>query len=292
MKTKRNLFLFLGLLTVTSLLTTSCKKDYSEIVDEDAPTVQRAVYSDRIVNFNNWSTGTYTSARAVSDFGNISGFSSTEIARSYISSSSLRITYVKNIQDSGSGVVTSTDIADHSAYELTYDVKTHSAFDWARKGGKMGWGLLIGDGFTGGADASGGTGGSIRVTWAVSDSNPNDVYFRPYAYFVDQPGVYGHGWGARYPAAGSSLQKATWYTVKIFAQANTYANYNGKIKITINGTTVYNNNAFRWTTVHSKRFVKNLVLSCFRGGGTGSESSTDGFVYFDNFNLDFVSAVY
>lgn len=46
------------------------------------------------------------------------------------------------------GVIAQIDVTDGSEYELHYDVKYHSQFDWIR-GGKVGFGFKIGDGNTG-----------------------------------------------------------------------------------------------------------------------------------------------
>jgi hypothetical protein len=46
-------------------------------------------------------------------------------------------------------VIANIDISDGSAYELDYDVRFHSQFDFSR-GGKIGFGFLVGDGNTGG----------------------------------------------------------------------------------------------------------------------------------------------
>ena len=51
------------------------------------------------------------------------------------------------------------------------------------------------------------------------------------------PGQCGHDFGTSYPASGS-IQRGTWYTVKIYVKSNTGNSYNGKLKVTIDGTIV------------------------------------------------------
>lgn len=236
------------------------------------------------VNWDKWDTSNYTYDMGVTDFGSWIGFEPHEEGRIIITGSKreFRTTLVKDEMDAIGGVVTQIDVKDHAAYELSYDVKVNSSFDWSQKGGKIGFGFLIGNGYTGGQDVSQGAGGSFRLIWSV-DAN-GDAYFQPYVYYVDQPSQYGRSFGARYPASGS-LKKNTYYTIKMFIQSNTYDNYDGKIKLTINGTEVFSDNGFRFTTQHSQRFIKSLQLATFRGGGDGSIVSSNGYVYFDNLEL-------
>jgi hypothetical protein len=288
MKKEQHVKFWLGLMAVLAIVVSSCKK---EAIENDAlSAIPSSVQSDLSVHLNldlywgNWSDGTYTSARAVSDFGNISDYSSTEESRCYVIYEALRVKLIKNAQDAISGVVARIDVADHSRYTLTYDVKVGDTFDWAQVGGKLGFGFLIGQGYTGGASTQNGDGASFRLAWGVSGG---DAYFRPYVYYVDQPGVYGSSFGARYPATGS-LSKNTWYTIALYTRSNTYANSDGSISMKVNGTTILSDGSFRWTTVHAQRLVNNLAWACFRGGGTGSESPTDGYAYFDNLHLEYM----
>src|SRR5690606_13158509 len=100
-------------------------------------------------------------------------------------------------------------------------------------------------------------------------------------YYKDMPGNCGHDFGKKYPSSGS-IQKGTWYTVKIYVKSNSGSSTNGRVKYTINGTTVLDT-AIRWTTNDTKRLINKLAFSTFRGGSTPDwESSTDGYIYFDD----------
>ena len=291
MKTTHQFRVLFSMVLIVPILWWSCQKDLIEIADNDAvETTPRAVYANRTVNFNSWShLAPYTAAKAASDFGNIIDYASVEQDRCLISNSTLRVKLLKNQHGGAGGVIAKIDVGNHSAYELTYSIRFHSAFDFAQEGGKLGWGFLIGDGNTGGDPAHDGNGGSYRLAWYVSSTGA--YWLRPYVYYKDQPGTYGASWGKRYPASGN-IQRGVWYTVKMFAQANTNSNFNGKIKFTINGTVVHEDNAFRWTTNHSKRMINHLSWTNFRGGGAGSRSATDGLIYYDNFELKNIYAVY
>lgn len=285
MKTKHQIKILFGLIfTLQVVVLSSCKKDAAEIIDEDNATVTtpRSVHNNISLYWNNWSDGKYTYSRAVSDFGNIEGFSSTEEDRSYIIYNNLRVKMIKNAQDAGSGVVAKINIVDHTRYRVTYDVRVGDTFDWSQKGGKMGFGFLIGQGYTGGGNAANGDGGSFRLTWGVTNGVPS---FRPYVYHVDQQGTYGDNFGKRYPASGS-LQNNTWYTIELYARSNTYANHNGALSMKVNGTIVLSDASFRFTTDNSQRYINYMSWATFRGGGDGSEVSTDGYVYYDNLHLE------
>ena len=256
----------------------SCEDDITSppvIADPDAATVARAIYSSRTVDFNNRTDGTYTSSEATTDFGNVSGWND---SRAYNSGGTCRIAVLKNALGSASGMLSQIDVSDGDEYELQFDAKFHSAFEWSR-GGKVGFGLYIGDGNTGCDKADDGLGGSLRVMWYQDDSGR--TYFRPYAYYKDMPESCGNNFGKSYPSSGS-ISKATWYTIKLYAKSNTGTSTNGYIRVTINGTTVVGQ-SIRWTTDDSKRLIRRLFFHTFRGGSTSNwQASTDSYIYYDN----------
>lgn len=271
-----------GLLTLTiGLLVTGCKKSTTESNDQqqetsnDATVHTEAIYSNISVNWNNYADGVYTSSEAAADFGNISGWNDT---RTWISGGTCRIKLLANALSGAGGVIGNIDISDGSAYELDYDVRFHSQFDFSR-GGKIGFGFLVGDGNTGGDPGWDGNGGSLRMMWYQTDAGR--VFFQPYVYYKDQPGQYGNSFGKSYPSSGS-LSKGQWYHVHMYIKSNTGSNTDGRAEIVINGTTVLNQ-AIRWTTNDSKRLIRNVSFHTFRGGSQSYwQSSTDGYIYYDN----------
>lgn len=277
MKKLKQLKMMTGVALFT-LAFASCESDLIEpnVVDEDASTSARAIYSSRWIDWNNRATGTYTSSAAASDFGNISGWND---SRCYISSGTSRITLLANALSGAGGVIARTDISDGSSYSVEYDVRFHSQFDWSR-GGKLGFGLAIGDGFTGCNPAWSGTGGTARMMW-YNNPNTNRVYLHPYLYYKDMPGTCGDNFGVSYPSSGS-IQKGVWYRVNVTATSNTGSNTNGRIQVSVNGTSILNR-AIRWTTDDSKRLIKELLFHTFRGGSQSHwMSSTVGYIYYDN----------
>lgn len=269
----------LAIAALVALGFASCEQDLIEpatISDEDAATSPRAIYYQRWIDWNNRSNGTYTTSEAAADFGNIGGWNE---SRAYNSNGTCRITLLANALSGAGGVISRVDISDGTAYHVEYDVRFHSQFDWSR-GGKLGFGLAIGDGFTGCNPAWSGTGGTARVMW-YNNPNSNRVYLHPYAYYRDMPGNCGDNFGASYPSSGS-IQKGTWYRVKLIVRSNSGSSTNGKFEMYVNGTTVLNR-SIRWTTDDSKRMIRELLFHTFRGGSQSHwQSSTVGYIYYDN----------
>lgn len=279
-----------GLLTLTiGLLMTSCKKTTIDAnIQQEEETSGATAHTEAInstfsVNWNNYADGVYTSSQAAADFGNISGWND---SRTWISGGNCRIKLLANALSGAGGVIGNIDISDGSAYELDYDVRFHSQFDFSR-GGKIGFGFLVGDGNTGGDPGWDGNGGSLRLMWYQTDAGR--VFFQPYVYYKDQPGEYGNSFGKSYPSIGS-LNKAQTYHVHMYIKSNTGSNTDGRAEIVIDGTTVLDQ-AIRWTTNDSKRLIKQLSFHTFRGGSqTYWQSSTDGYIYYDNLSVHKISS--
>jgi uncharacterized protein YceK len=279
-----------GLLTLAvGLLMTGCKKATIDTNDQQqqetsgATAHTEAINSNISANWNSYADGVYTSAQAAADFGNISGWND---SRTWISNGSCRIKLLANALSGAGGVIGNIDISDGSAYELDYDVRFHSQFDFSR-GGKIGFGFLVGDGNTGGDPGWDGNGGSLRLMWYQTDAGR--VFFQPYVYYKDQPGQYGNSFGKSYPSGGS-LNKAQTYHVHMYIKSNTGSNTDGRAEIVIDGTTVLDQ-AIRWTTNDSKRLIKQLSFHTFRGGSQSYwQSSTDGYIYYDNLSVHKISS--
>ena len=235
------------------------------------------------VNWDGYADGTYTSAAAVADFGNMSGWVDT---RTWISAGSCRIKLLKDALSGAGGVIGNIDISDGSAYEVDYDIRFHSQFEWSR-GGKLGFGFSIGDGNTGGDPGWDGNGGSARLMWYQTDAGR--VFFQPYPYFKDQSGTYGETFGKSYPSSGS-LNKGQWYHVHLYVKSNTGSNTDGHVQYVIDGTVVLDRD-IRWTTNDSKRLIRGLTFHTFRGGSESYwEASADSYIYYDNLKVHKISS--
>lgn len=151
------------------------------------------------VNWNNRANGDYTETMAKADFGPVSGWDS-DVTR--ISSKTLKITLKKNLVASDSGISAKMALPNGTSYELSFDVKFDSNFDWSR-GGKVGFGFGVGNGNTGCVVPIDGAGGSLRIMW-YNDDKANRVYFRPYIYHLDMPGPCGSNFNKTYPTSGTN----------------------------------------------------------------------------------------
>jgi hypothetical protein len=261
------------LVLLSALCAASCKKDkdLTQIEDADA-TSARTVYNERTLDWNSRTDGTYTTAEATADFGNVSGWNE---SRSVISAHSCRVTLIANTVGAASGVTSRIDIPDGSNTSVEFDVKFHSEFDFS-KGGKIGFGLQVGDGGDACVPVTG-NGGSARLMW-YTDSR---TYFRPYVYYKDMLEDCGEDWGLSYPSTGS-LAKNVWYHVFIQAISNTGTNTNGRVTYKVNGVTLLDV-PIRWTTNDAKRLVNLIYYSNFRGGSQSYWASAIlGHIYFDN----------
>lgn len=283
--------IFLSLLCAT----VACKKGSNNVEQNSQETVSKAVSEVKAIkstfslNWNANGTGQYTSAEAGTDFGNVSGWNSdrANISTGGQSGNGLQVILKPNALSGDCGLISNTDISDGTAYEMDYDVKFHSQFNWSR-GGKVGFGFLVGEGNTGGDPGTDGNGGSLRLMWYSPDSNPNRVFFQPYVYYKDQPGQYGDEFTQRYPASGA-LQKGVWYHVHMYIKSNTGSNTNGHVQILINGTSILDQD-IRWTTNDSQRMIKNLSFHTFRGGSqTYWQASTQDYIYYDNLSVHKIS---
>jgi len=211
----------------------------------------------KTINWNKYrSNETYTSAMAKADFGSVTGWHDD---RAMISNGMLRITIRKNSLSGDGGLISNTKIPDGTAYQLDFEVRFHSAFNWSR-GGKVGFGFGIGNDNTGCNVPHDGAGGSLRIMWYNNPSTKR-VYFIPYVYYVGMAGPCGDNFGKSYPTTGS-IQKGQIYKVHMYIKSNTGSNHDGHAQIQINGQTVFDQ-SMRWTTNESKRFINNLSFHTY-----------------------------
>ena len=148
-------------------------------------------------NWTNYVDGQYTEAMAKDDFGSVSGWKNDRIS---ISGGNLGITLRKDALSNDCGIISNTGIPEGSAYELDFDVRFHSEFDWSR-GGKVGFGLGIGNRNTGCNLPTDGAGGTLRIMWYNDNKR---VYLIPYVYYYGMEGPCGDNFGKSYPSTGMS----------------------------------------------------------------------------------------
>lgn len=232
-----------------------------------------------ILNWNKTESGSYPYQNAVKDFGSIIDWPT---GRTDIIDGTFRVTLLPNLLSGYGGLVAKTLIEEGTIYELNYDVKFDKDFDFG-KGGKVGFGLRVGDGNTGCDKANDGNGGSARVMWYTSGGTTK---FKPYMYYYDMPENCGDNMvsDAFYPKEGS-IEKGKWYKIKIYVKSNNGDQKDGKIEVSIDGTMVLDQ-PIRWTANNAKRFINKLSNDTFRGG-SGDDWKTDniGYIYLNNLKL-------
>ena len=281
MNFKKNITRTLAASLLLPALLTSCKKEANnpiaeqpvEVVDEDAKATL-AINSSKSTGFTH-SDGTYSLSEAVADMGDIVGtWQNTEIY-----SNQARVRIPANSLSNGN--IVRIDVSDGTEYELTFKVRFGPTFYWSR-GGKLGFGFHIGNGFTGCNKADDGTGGTARIMWynpngTKTSSSSDAPYFRPYVYYKDMPEDCGNNFGKQ----SQTLNKNQWYTIKIRVKSNSGTSTNGSVFYSVDGSTLLSQ-SIRWTTSDTNRKIKYITFHTFRGGSQDYwESSSDGLVYYD-----------
>lgn len=282
MREKRLLLLLLPLIIgACAKDNMSFSKDESFIVDRD---VSALAVASNTVNFNR-PDGSYTKAQAESDFGGsiLNNWKQTDIF-----SNQARVRIPANTLSNGN--IVNIDVADGTEYELTFRVRFGPNFDWSR-GGKVGFGFHIGNGYTGCNKADDGLGGTARLMWynpggTKTNYVTSGTYFRPYVYYRDMPENCGNNFGKQ----SKELSKNTWYTIKIRVKSNSGSNTNGYVSYEVDGVTLLSQN-IRWTTNDDYRKIRYLTFHTFRGGSQEYwQSTTDGLIYYDDLTFTRISS--
>ncbi len=255
------------------ILLLACGKDNNDVDNNPSEPVTQ---DNRTVDWSHRQNGSvYTAEQAAQDFGGAAGWVN---GRAHIIDGLCRVTLLKNALTGEGGLVSRTVVPSGSEYELSFDIKFDSQFDWSR-GGKAGLGFRIGDGYNGCNPAWDGKGGSLRIMWY--QNNQNRVYFHPYVYFKDMPGTCGHNFAKSHPETGN-LETDRWYTVYMYFKSNTGTSANGKAIIKINNQVMLDE-TIRWTTDDTKSKVTGIYFHTFRGGSEAHwQSESDGYVYYRN----------
>jgi len=219
----------------------------------------------------------YGYTQAVTDYRSVNYWSG---ARTAINNGNLTTTLAANMVGPTGGTVARMAIPNGTSYSMSFDMMFDPNFDFSY-GGKVGFGFLIGAGYTGGTPGWDGNGGSARIMWYKSGGR---VYLKPYIYYRDQPTKYGNDFGRSYPSTGS-IERGRWHNVKIAVRSNTGSIANGYIHIQVNGIVILSQ-GIRWTTNDTQRMIKNIVFETFRGGAESYwQSTSNGRIHFNNFRV-------
>lgn len=280
-------------LTFIALFLVSCSADQSD-VDLPKNSTNQSLLTNNLANkVNSTNTVPFTATNASittevaaeTIFNNdISGW---DTAVGSISSNTLKIS-LPAASGSDKGMECRLDVTDNAKYELTFDTKFETGFDFS-KGGKTGFGFAIGSGVTGGRNTEAtvdNLGGSFRVMWRTTNGV---AYFHPYVYYKDMSGQFGTDFqSSRY----NNLVADQWYRIRLTIHVNTSATSNngyGKMEVSSNGgtnyTKVWEKSDIRWSgsSTAAELKVKTFYFSTFRGGSDATWDATSAKgIFFDN----------
>lgn len=209
-----------------------------------------ALYS-LAVNWNN-ADGPYGYQQANADFKNCIFYDSHSSA---LEDSTLRVTLAKGVVGTAGGTLARFNVPDGEAYEVSYSLKFDPSFYFGA-GGKLGFGFLLGEGYTGGLTGS--VGGSVRLMWEANT-------LKPYVYHPAQMSTWGDDFGKRF-----QVSPGVWYRVRIEVTSR-------YLLIQVNGVTLLEK------LMQFNAPVKLLSFENFRGGQESYwQSPQDDKIYFDD----------
>lgn len=247
----------------------------------------------KLLNFDTYNQSLDTDAQAEAEFDNtINGWTANlcdvEIYNNSPVKGRLKFDLPANY---GNGMKASIDVANKTYYNMYFDVKFESGFDFAR-GGKIGFGFAVGNGVNGCKSTEAtvdNLGGSFRVIW-YDKFDGNGPYLSPYIYHKNMPGTCGNELLHTNKFYITDNQN---YRIRLTIKSNssgTASDGYGKMEVSTNYgnnyTTVWEDSNMCWSGSSSEwqRRITNIYFSTFRGGsGTiwnGSQGTQS--IYFDN----------
>lgn len=278
-KIQKSFKLMAGLLMLAAIVVSCGSDDLTEIQNEN----NSGADANRMIldlNWDSYQNGPYNEDDATKDFRSLSHWNN----RISIEDKALQVKLLADKLSGSGGMVTRSSIPTSNEYRLTFDVRFADDFVWSR-GGKVGFGLLMGDGNTGCDKADDGNGASARMMWYTSDNG--ETKFKPYLYYNDMPDACGDSLisDAAYPDNGS-LEKGKWYTIEIYVKSNTADNNDGHVTYKVDNTIVLDE-AIRWATNDDKQLINSLTFSTFRGGSEDHwKADVDSNLQLDNLKLE------
>jgi hypothetical protein len=176
----------------------------------------------------------------------------------------------------GSGSQIILPVKPAKQYTLEYSVYFDGGIDpyhWT-SGGKLP-GIAGGKGYTGGNSANAGDGFSARLMFGY------DQAVWAYVYHKDMKGKYGEALGI---SKGKAFKLNEWNTVRIEYRMNSGEQYDGSMRLTVNGILVGENNRIRFRTNDCP--IDKLLIVAFHGGASDDyRPSHDQAIKFKWFNI-------
>lgn len=231
-KIQKIVYLITGILTLAFVVVSCGSDDLTEIQYKNDGAVSDANRMILDLNWDAYENGDYSEANATKDFRSLTQWNN----RISIQDKAIQVKLLADKLSGAGGIVTRTSIPTSNEYRLSFDVRFADDFDWSR-GGKVGFGFLMGDGNTGCDKADDGNGGSARMMWYTG--NNGETKFKPYLYYNDMPDACGDSLisSAAYPSSGS-IEKGKWYTIEIYVKSNTGNNKDGHVTYKVDNTVV------------------------------------------------------
>lgn len=199
-------------------------------------------------------------------------------------SKSLRITFPQGLygDPAVTGAHANFDIPSSRTYWISQWLRFDSNFSWGgtKQGGKVGFGLVGGDGCSGGQTCTGSNGFSSRVIWRSGGGAAL------YLYHMDKPGTYGEEIPLKTPSGANIVfPKGQWFNLIIRVTANTVtngvANADGETQVWYNGQSALYRPGLRFVTNSDK--VDTAVLSTFPGGAEPAYAPlNDSYLWIDD----------
>lgn len=212
--------------------------------------------SNGFTNYFNHDNGTtYTKSLATQDMGSVEYWNNTW--NSDIQDNNLRIRFAQGDYGTNAGIISRTRMSGDRTYSVEYRLKFDNGFDF-RLGGKIP-GLAGGSAPSGGGRPTDGNGFSTRFMWRAGGK------LVVYAYYRDQVNYYGDDW-----ETGVYMNPGDWYTIKEEVTVNTGGNYNGTVKVWVNGVERINRTGLRLMT--NNNTVDVMYMDTFMGGNDASWS--------------------
>jgi hypothetical protein len=205
---------------------------------------------------------------------------------------SLRITFPQGAygDPAATGAHASFAIPSSRSYWISQWVRFDSNFSWGgtKQGGKVGFGLVGGDGCSGGQTCNGTNGFSSRVIWRAGGGAAL------YLYHMDKPGAYGEELPLK-TSSGANIvfPKGQWINLVIRVTTNTVTNgvaaSNGEVQVWYNGQSALYRSGLRYVTNSDQ--VDTAVLSTFPGGAEAAYAPlNDSYLWIDDVKVSTNSA--
>jgi hypothetical protein len=229
------------------------------------------VYDNRLVDFTGYTAWTvYDGTAVTNDFGNVNTLQGGD--RLKIDTSERLRFYLPagQLGTANTGGLIKAKVAGKNEYTFEYEIRFDSGFPWS-KGGKVA-GMSGGKGYTGGEGDLArtlGDGWSVRMMWREGGR------IIPYVYHAGM--AEGELYGDTFGKTLGYFTDTKAHIIKYYIKLNTGANFDGILKIWMDGNEILNMNDICYRRDDSQ--IDTAHLAIFAGGSTEDWNMTaDGYI--------------